>query len=94
MGVSTRVCFDVESIHFENAHSDATAARLIQSSAKESFLPKPFTHLSARNTPDNALALQATLTLLFVTFGGGFRGLVNFVSVASWTFYLLTVSLE
>lgn len=31
---------------------------------------------------------------MFVTFGGGFRGLVNFLSVASWTFYLLTVSLE
>jgi amino acid transporter len=70
------------------------AARLIQSSAKESFLPKAFTHLSARNTPDNALALQAGLTLTFVAFGGGFRGLVNFFSVASWTFYLLTVSLE
>lgn len=70
------------------------AVRLIQSSAKDSFLPKAFTHLSTRNTPDNALALQAGLTLTFVTFGGGFRGLVNFLSVASWTFYLLTVSLE
>ncbi|KAJ9107294.1 hypothetical protein QFC21_000744 [Naganishia friedmannii] len=65
---------------------------VVASSAKESFLPKFFTRLSTRNTPDNALALQALLTLFFVVFGGGFRRLVNFFSVASWTFYLLTVS--
>ncbi|KAJ9104097.1 hypothetical protein QFC20_004675 [Naganishia adeliensis] len=67
-----------------------TTARLIQSSAKEAFLPKVFTRLSSRNTPDNALALQTLLTLCFIVFGGGFRGLVNFISVTSWTFYLLT----
>ncbi|KAI5455469.1 hypothetical protein NCC49_000279 [Naganishia albida] len=69
-----------------------TTARLIQSSAKEGFLPKTFARLSSRDTPDNALALQLCITLVFIVFGGGFRGLVNFFSVTSWTFYLLTVA--
>lgn len=51
------------------------------------------------------MALQAALTAFFIVFGGGFRrespltpsvmtlisGLINFFSVVSWTFYLLTV---
>lgn len=61
----------------------------------------------SRRTPDNAMALQAGLCSFFVVFGGGFRSkpstktshpaadvvaaLLNFFSVTSWTFYLLTV---
>lgn len=37
------------------------------------------------------MALQAAVTAFFVIFGGGFRTLLNFFSVVSWSFYLLTV---
>lgn len=91
MAVSSRVSRCLRLVGFAQANDLIVAARLIQSSAKEAFLPKVFTRLSSRNTPDNALALQTLLTLCFIVFGGGFRGLVNFISVTSWTFYLLTV---
>jgi len=61
---------------------------------KERFLPKVFGRLhKTRNTPVNALGLQAVLTVFFILVGGGFRTLVNFYSVASWGFYFLTVSI-
>ncbi|KAI9637910.1 amino acid permease-domain-containing protein [Dioszegia hungarica] len=69
-----------------------TTARLIYASARDHQLPELFTHLHhKRRTPDNAMALQAGFTIFFVIFGGGFRSLLNFFSVTSWTFYLLTV---
>lgn len=37
------------------------------------------------------MGLQAFMTVLFIVFGGGFRSLVNFYSVAQWGFYFLTV---
>ncbi|KAK4686405.1 hypothetical protein P7C73_g3718, partial [Tremellales sp. Uapishka_1] len=69
-----------------------TCSKLIYTASKEHFLPALFSKLHhRRRTPDNAMALQAALTLFYVVFGGGFRTLLNFFSVASWTFYLLTV---
>lgn len=55
-----------------------------------------------RRTPDYAMGLNATLTTFYIIFGGGFRSefgllsaltaeLVNFFSVTSWTWYLVTV---
>ncbi|CAG7846043.1 b(0,+)-type amino acid transporter 1 Short=b(0,+)AT1; AltName: Full=Glycoprotein-associated amino acid transporter b0,+AT1; AltName: Full=Solute carrier family 7 member 9 [Serendipita indica DSM 11827] len=69
-----------------------TSSRLICAAGREGFLPELFGHLHpVRKTPLNATILQAVLTLFFVIFGGGFRSLVNFYSVASWGFYFLTV---
>ncbi|RXK34828.1 L-methionine transporter [Tremella mesenterica] len=69
-----------------------TTARLIYAASRENFLPSMFSKLHhRRRTPDNAMALQAGLALFYVIFGGGFRRLLNFFSVVSWTFYLLTV---
>jgi len=69
-----------------------TSSRLIYMAGKERFLPKVFGRLhKTRNTPVNALGLQAVLTVFFILVGGGFRTLVNFYSVASWGFYFLTV---
>ncbi|WRT67316.1 uncharacterized protein IL334_004286 [Kwoniella shivajii] len=69
-----------------------TTARLIYAASREHYLPSIFSKLHPkRRTPDYAVALQAGLSLFFVVFGGGFRALLNFFSVASWTFYLLTV---
>ncbi|OWZ57458.1 L-methionine transporter [Cryptococcus neoformans c45] len=69
-----------------------TTARLIYAASKEHFLPSIFSRLHPqRRTPDNAILLQGGLAIFFVIFGGGFRALLNFFSVASWTFYLLTV---
>lgn len=34
--------------------------------------------------------LQAALTIAYILFGGGFRALINFFSVANWLFYFLT----
>ncbi|KAK8869635.1 hypothetical protein IAR55_000203 [Kwoniella newhampshirensis] len=69
-----------------------TTARLIYAASREHFLPSVFSRLHhRRRTPDNAIALQASLSLFFIIFGGGFRAILNFFSVASWTFYLLTV---
>ena len=69
-----------------------TAARLIYLAGKEGFLPAWFGELHpTRKTPLNAMLLQSGVTLLFVVFGGGFKSLINFFSVANWTFLFLTV---
>ncbi|WWC60955.1 uncharacterized protein I303_103532 [Kwoniella dejecticola CBS 10117] len=69
-----------------------TTARLIYAASREHFLPSIFSRLhQKRRTPDYAVGLQAGLSLFFVIFGGGFRALLNFFSVAGWFFYLLTV---
>jgi len=39
----------------------------------------------------NAALLQATLSVIFIMVGKGFRSLINFSVVASWSFYFLTV---
>lgn len=50
------------------------ASRLIFASARDHFLPSAFAKLHySRRTPDNAMALNAALTIFFVCFGGGFR---------------------
>lgn len=69
-----------------------TSSRLVYASGQEGFLPSFFGRLNQRlKTPLNATALHATLTIVFIIFGGGFRSLVNFYSVAGWGFYFLTV---
>jgi len=69
-----------------------TSARLIYSAAREGYVPAVFGRLhTTRKTPLNAIVLQSGLTTLFIVFGGGFRDLINFYSVAVWGFYLLTV---
>jgi amino acid transporter len=69
-----------------------TSSRLICAAGQEGFLPEMFGQLHpTRHTPMNASILQLVVTLIFVIFGGGFRSLVNFYSVASWGFYFLTV---
>ncbi|WVF72013.1 hypothetical protein IAT40_006825 [Kwoniella sp. CBS 6097] len=69
-----------------------TTARLIYAASREHFLPAVFSKLHhRRRTPDNAIFLQVALASFFIIVGGGFRAILNFVSVASWTFYLLTV---
>jgi len=69
-----------------------TSARLIYVAGKENFLPSLFGRLHRkRKTPVNAMILQCVLTLGFIWIGGGFRSLINFYSVASWSFYGLTV---
>ena len=45
----------------------------------------------SRKTPVNAILLQTTVTIAFIVVGGGFRSLVSFSVVASWSFYFLTV---
>jgi amino acid transporter len=42
-------------------------------------------------TPVNAMALQAGITIIFVSMGEGFRSLINFAVVVSWMAYFLTV---
>jgi amino acid transporter len=50
------------------------AARLIYAASRDHFLPEVFSRLhQRRRTPDNAMALQAVLTIFYVVFGGGFR---------------------
>jgi amino acid transporter len=69
-----------------------TSGSLIFSASREHYLPAVFGRLNARTkTPVNALILQCTITLGFIIFGGGFRSLINFYSVAGWSFYFLTV---
>ncbi|EIW85159.1 L-methionine transporter [Coniophora puteana RWD-64-598 SS2] len=72
--------------------STFTGSRLICAAGKDGYLPKFFGHMhQTRNTPINAIALQTGLTVIFILIGGGFRTLVNFIVVASWSFYFLTV---
>ncbi|KZT66268.1 hypothetical protein DAEQUDRAFT_715307 [Daedalea quercina L-15889] len=69
-----------------------TSSRLIYAAGKEGYLPALFGRLHQRlQTPLNAMCLQASLTIMFIVVGGGFRSLINFSVVAAWTFYFLTV---
>lgn len=69
-----------------------TSARIINAAGREGYLPALFGKLhSTRGTPLNAAALNAAITILFISLGGGFRSLINFAVVASWAFYFLTV---
>lgn len=69
-----------------------TSARIVYVAGQEGYLPKMFGRLHAsRKTPLNAMLLNTVLTSVFVAFGGGFRTLINVLSVAEWGFYFLTV---
>jgi len=69
-----------------------TSSHLVCAAGREGFLPSMFGRLhTGRQTPLNAALLQATLTIMFIAIGGGFRTLINFAVVASWAFYFLTV---
>ncbi|KAF8636695.1 hypothetical protein AX17_003500 [Amanita inopinata Kibby_2008] len=69
-----------------------TSSRLIYAAGRERYLPALFGRLHlTRRTPLNAALLQAAITVAFVIIGGGFRSLINFSVVASWSFYFLTV---
>lgn len=71
-----------------------TAGRLIFVAGREGYLPALFGRLHpTRQTPLNAMLLQASITITFVLLGGGFRSLINFAVVASWAFYFVTVRL-
>lgn len=66
---------------------------MIEAAGREGNLPALFGKLhKSRKTPVNAILLQATLTIIFIVIGGGFRSLINFSVVACWAFYFLTVS--
>ncbi|KAL9936507.1 hypothetical protein V8E36_004575 [Tilletia maclaganii] len=68
-----------------------TSGRLVSAASAEGYLPGVFGVYSRRtDTPIAAIALQSSLTLLFVVFGSGFAALVNFYAVCSWSFYCLT----
>ncbi|KZP19453.1 L-methionine transporter [Athelia psychrophila] len=72
--------------------STYTSARLICVAGRERYLPAMFGRLhKTRKTPLNAMLLQAALTTIFIVVGGGFRSLINFSVMVSWTFYFLTV---
>lgn len=69
-----------------------TLSRLVCAAGRERYLPAIFGRLHAtRQTPLNAALLQAALTISFIMIGSGFRSLINFSVVASWSFYFLTV---
>lgn len=69
-----------------------TTGRLIYVAGREGYLPTLFGRLHpTRQTPQNAMLLQAGITITFILLGGGFRSLINFAVVASWAFYFLTV---
>ncbi|KAH8927522.1 hypothetical protein BT69DRAFT_1213814 [Atractiella rhizophila] len=69
-----------------------SSSRLIYVAGQENFIPRIFGKLnSRRNTPVNAIFLQALLTMVMVAVGE-FKSLVNFFSVTAWTFYFLTVT--
>jgi len=68
------------------------SARLVQVASREKWLPSVFEKDNeATKTPVNAMALHAALTISYIVAGSGLRSLMNFYSVASWSFYLLTV---
>ncbi|KIK95238.1 hypothetical protein PAXRUDRAFT_398229 [Paxillus rubicundulus Ve08.2h10] len=72
--------------------STFTSSRLIRAAGREGYLPAMFGRLNkSRKTPVNAILLQSVLTIAFIVVGGGFRSLINFSVVASWSFYFLTV---
>jgi len=69
-----------------------TFSRLVCAAGRERYLPAIFGRLHAtRQTPLNAALLQAAITISFIMIGSGFRSLINFSVVASWSFYFLTV---
>ncbi|TFY62900.1 hypothetical protein EVG20_g6536 [Dentipellis fragilis] len=69
-----------------------TSGRLIYVAGREGYLPALFGRLhKTRQTPLNAMCLQAAITITFILVGGHFRSLINFAVVASWAFYFLTV---
>jgi amino acid transporter len=69
-----------------------TTSHLVSAAGREGYLPSMFGRLhTSRKTPLNAALLQASITIIFITIGGGFRSLINFAVVASWAFYFLTV---
>ncbi|CAA7271674.1 unnamed protein product [Cyclocybe aegerita] len=69
-----------------------TSATLVYAAGRERYLPRIFGKLhTTRRTPLNAALLQASITILFIMLGSGFRSLINFSVVASWAFYFLTV---
>lgn len=71
-----------------------TSARIVYVAGQEGYLPKMFGRLhSSQKTPVNALLLNMALTSVFILVGGGFRTLINVLSVAEWGFYFLTVSM-
>jgi amino acid transporter len=69
-----------------------TSSRLICAAGRERYLPAIFGRLhTTRHTPLNAALLQAAIAIAFILIGNGFRSLINFSVVASWSFYFLTV---
>ena len=69
-----------------------TSSRLVCAAGRERYLPAIFGRLHpTRHTPLNASFLQAAITIAFIMIGNGFRSLINFSVVASWSFYFLTV---
>jgi amino acid transporter len=78
--------------HSPPAVGTFTSARLVCVAGREGYLPAMFGRLhKSRQTPVNAILLQAAITIAFIVIGGGFRSLINFSVVASWSFYFLTV---
>ncbi|KAN0076858.1 Amino acid permease domain containing protein [Tylopilus felleus] len=91
-GVVFAVCVAVSCFGALNGRSTFTTARLIRAAGREGYLPAMFGKLNkSRRTPVNAILLQTVMTIAFIVIGGGFRSLVNFSVVASWSFYFLTV---
>ncbi|KAJ3564294.1 hypothetical protein NP233_g8392 [Leucocoprinus birnbaumii] len=83
-------CFGALNVH--PSGSFLTSSHLVCAAGREGFLPSMFGRLhSSRKTPLNASLLQATIMIIFIAIGGGFRSLINFAVVASWAFYFLTV---
>lgn len=71
-----------------------TSSRLVYAAGREGYLPALFGKMHPKlHTPLNASLLQASITIAFISIGGGFRTMINFSVVASWAFYFLTVSL-
>ncbi|KAF8447433.1 amino acid/polyamine transporter I [Boletus edulis BED1] len=90
-GVAFAVCVAISCFGALNG-STFTTARLIRAAGREGYLPALFGKLNkSRRTPVNAIMLQTAITIAFIVIGGGFRSLVNFSVVASWSFYFLTV---
>lgn len=68
-----------------------TSGRLIYVAAREGYIPKWFAKIHPkRDTPVNALVLQAVLTGIMIL-SGTFESLVNFYGVCSWIFYFMAV---
>ncbi|CAO3700381.1 unnamed protein product [Rhizopus stolonifer] len=89
-GILFAVCVALSCFGSANA-SVFTGARIIYVSAKQGHIPGFFGKLSqSRQTPIQALVLQAVLTMIMIMIGS-FRVLVNFYSMSSWIFYFLAV---